>query len=101
MNRHLASKLVNSVQKDIHVLIEHAEQAVAKELVTVREAAQTEMENNLRAELDRLQALKAVNPNIRDDELELIETQIQDLTGYIAKAQIQLDSLRLIVVSHG
>ncbi|ELR64668.1 RNA polymerase associated protein RapA [Photobacterium marinum] len=100
VNRHLGSKLVNSVQKDIHVLIEHAENAVAKELVTVREAAQAEMEANLRAELDRLQALKAVNPNIRDDELELIESQIQDLTGYIAKAQVQLDSLRLIVVSH-
>lgn len=101
VNRHLASKLVNSVQKDIHVLIEHAEQAVAKELVTVRDTAQVDMEANLRAELDRLQALKAVNPNIRDDELELIESQIQDLTGYIAKAQVQLDSLRLIVVSHG
>ena len=101
VNRHLASKLVNSVQKDIHVLIEQAETAVAEELVTVRHTARTEMESNLRAELDRLQALKAVNPNIRDDELELIESQIQDLTGYIAKAQVQLDSLRLIVVSHG
>ncbi|MGR5065317.1 RNA polymerase-associated protein RapA [Photobacterium sp. DNB22_13_2] len=101
VNRHLGSKLVNSVQKDIHALIESAEQVVASELVTIRESAQAEMEATLRAELDRLQALKAVNPNIRDDELELIETQIQDLTGYITKAQIQLDSLRLIVVSHG
>ncbi|MGF1859106.1 RNA polymerase-associated protein RapA [Photobacterium profundum] len=100
VNRHLASKLVNSVQKEIHVLIAQAEQEVAKELVTVRESAQAEMENSLQAELNRLQALKAVNPNIRDDELELIESQIQDLTGYIGKAQIQLDSLRLIVVSH-
>ena len=101
VNRHLASKLVNSVQKDIHVLIEQAEKVVAEELVSVRHAAQADMETNLRAELDRLQALKAVNPNIRDDELELIESQIQELTGYIAKAQVQLDSLRLIVVSHG
>ncbi|PSW15135.1 RNA polymerase-associated protein RapA [Photobacterium sanctipauli] len=101
VNRHLGSKLVNSVQKDIHVLIEHAEAAVAKELVSVRENAQTEMETTLRAELDRLQALKAVNPNIRDDELVLLESQITELSGYIAKAQVQLDSLRLIVVSHG
>ncbi len=100
VNRHLASKLVNSVQKEIHVLIAQAEQEIVKEQVTVREAAQAEMETSLRAELDRLQALKAVNPNIRDDELELIESQIQDLTGYISKAQVQLDSLRLIVVSH-
>ncbi|MGF1725176.1 RNA polymerase-associated protein RapA [Photobacterium nomapromontoriensis] len=101
VNRHLGSKLVNSVQKDVHTLIEFAEKAVATELVTVRDNAQNEMETTLRAELTRLQALKAVNPNIRDDELELLENQITELTGYISKAQIQLDSLRLIVVSHG
>lgn len=100
VNRHLASKLVNSVQKEVHVLIEHAEQVITKEAVSIRENAQAEMESTLRAELDRLQALKAVNPNIRDDELELIESQIQDLTTYISKAQVQLDSLRLIAVSH-
>jgi ATP-dependent helicase HepA len=58
------------------------------------------MQTNLNGELERLQALKAVNPNIRDEELEVIEAQINELTGYISKAQVQLDSLRLIVVSH-
>ena len=58
------------------------------------------MQTNLNGELERLQALKAVNPNIRDEELEVIEAQINELTGYISKAQFQLDSLRLIVVSH-
>ncbi|MCD9522882.1 RNA polymerase-associated protein RapA [Photobacterium carnosum] len=100
INRHLSSKLVNSVQKEIHTLIAHAEREIDKELVTVRSQAQSEMEATLQAEHQRLLALKAVNPNIRDDELELIESQISDLTDYIAKAQIQLDSLRLIVVSH-
>ncbi len=96
----MVAKLVNSVQKDIHTLIEFAEREISKELDVVRSQAQAEMEATLRAEFDRLQALKAVNPNIRDDELELIESQINELTGYIEKAQIQLDSLRLIVVSH-
>ncbi|HIF9422942.1 TPA: RNA polymerase-associated protein RapA [Photobacterium damselae] len=100
VNRHLGSKLVNSVQKDIHVLIEHAERAIETELDQVRQQAQAEMEATLQAEFNRLQVLKAVNPNIRDDELELLQTQIQELTNYIGKAQIQLDSLRLIVVSH-
>ncbi|OAN19007.1 RNA polymerase-binding ATPase [Photobacterium jeanii] len=100
VNRHLGSKLVNSVQKEVHVLIEHAEKEIAKEADSIREQAHAEMETTLRAELDRLQALKAVNPNIRDDELELIETQISELSGYISKAQVQLDSLRLIAVSH-
>lgn len=100
VNRHLASKLVNSVQADIHKLIEAGEAQVLPKVEEVREQTQKEMQANLNGELERLQALKAVNPNIRDEELQVIETQIEELTGYIAKAQVQLDSLRLIVVSH-
>ncbi|KAB0304718.1 RNA polymerase-associated protein RapA [Vibrio fortis] len=100
VNRHLASKLVNSVQADIHKLIEAGEAQVLPKVEDVREQAQKEMQASLNGELERLQALKAVNPNIRDEELQVIETQIEELTGYIAKSQVQLDSLRLIVVSH-
>lgn len=100
VNRHLASKLVSSVQKDIYQLIEAGEKTIGSKLESVREEAQSEMSRALNGELERLQALKAVNPNIRDEELSAIDEQISELTSYIANAQIQLDSLRLIVVSH-
>ena len=58
------------------------------------------LESQINAELNRLQALKAINPNIRDDELAVLEQQIAELRQYITQAQYQLDSLRMIVVSH-
>lgn len=100
VNRHMASKLVNSVQKEIHALIDTAEVSIEDRIEAVRVDANTEMKAALNTELERLQALKAVNPNIRDEELTQIETQMSELSGYIDKAQVQLDSLRLIVVSH-
>jgi len=100
VNRHLASKLVNSVQAQVHQLIEAGEKHIAPQLDKVREQAMQEMQQSLNGELERLQALKAVNPNIRDEEIEAIEAQIKELTGLINRAQLQLDSLRLIVVSH-
>ncbi|MBP3140778.1 RNA polymerase-associated protein RapA [Aliivibrio fischeri] len=100
VNRHMASKLVNSVQKEIHGLIDKAEISMEERLESVRTDAEKEMKAALNSELERLQALKAVNPNIRDEELTQIETQMSELSGYIGKAQVQLDSLRLIVVSH-
>ncbi|MGR5176789.1 RNA polymerase-associated protein RapA [Vibrio parahaemolyticus] len=100
VNRHLASKLVTSVQADVHRLIESGNAAVEEKVGAVREDAHKAMYASLNGELERLQALKAVNPNIRDEEIEAIESQIKELDGYIAKAQVQLDSLRLIVVSH-
>ncbi|WP_087025329.1 RNA polymerase-associated protein RapA [Thaumasiovibrio subtropicus] len=100
VNRHLGSKLVNSVQKEIHSLITVGDKAIEAELAQAKEESIQEMKQSLGEELDRLQALKAVNPNIRDDELEQLEEQMKALTGYINSAQVQLDSLRLIVVSH-
>ncbi|EKO5124456.1 RNA polymerase-associated protein RapA [Vibrio fluvialis] len=100
VNRHLASKLVSSVQNDVHRLITASEVPVMEQVGAIREQAQKEMHQILNGELERLQALKAVNPNIRDEEIEVLEQQIQELTGYIAQAQYQLDSLRLIVVAH-
>lgn len=100
INRHMASKVASSVQDQIHALIEQAEQAVLPRLDEVRHSANSEMQQKLNGELERLLALKAVNPNIRDEEIDILEQQMQQLSGYIESAQLQLDSLRLIVVAH-
>ncbi|NLS13576.1 RNA polymerase-associated protein RapA [Vibrio sp. SM6] len=100
VNRHMASKLVNSVQSSIHSMIEAGDKLVEAQVSQVREQAMSAMQSSLTAELERLKVLKAVNPNIRDEELEALENQIAELTQYIDKAQWQLDSLRVIVVSH-
>ncbi|TMX38416.1 RNA polymerase-associated protein RapA [Vibrio sp. Hep-1b-8] len=100
VGRHIATKLVSSVQAQVHQMIEAGDKLVVEKVDAIRSQAQQEMQASLNAELERLQALKAVNPNIRDEELEVIEEQIKLLTGYIGQAQYQLDSLRMIVVSH-
>ncbi|SJN59880.1 RNA polymerase-associated protein RapA [Vibrio ruber DSM 16370] len=100
VNRHLANKLVTSVQQDVHQLIQTSEVVVQEKVESIRQAAQQEMESVLNRELERLQALKAVNSNIRDEEIEILGNQISALSVLIQQAQYQLDSLRLIVVSH-
>jgi len=100
VGRHIATKLVASVQAQVHQLIEAGEKLIVEKVEAIRNQAQQEMQASLNSELERLQALKAVNPNIRDEEIEAIDAQIKELTGYISQAQYQLDSLRMIVVSH-
>jgi ATP-dependent helicase HepA len=100
INRHLASKLATSVQPQIQALIAVGDEKIQPKHELIRQQAKSEMRSSLSSELERLLALKAVNPNIRDEELSAIEHQITDLETYISQAQIQLDSLRLIVVSH-
>ncbi len=100
VGRHIATKLVASVQAQVHQLIAAGEALIVEKVEAIRSQAQQEMQASLNSELERLQALKAVNPNIRDEEIEAIDEQIKELTSYIGQAQYQLDSLRMIVVSH-
>ncbi len=41
-----------------------------------------------------------MNPNIRDAELEYLQNQIAELRGYLDQCQLQLDAVRLVLVSH-
>jgi RNA polymerase recycling family C-terminal. len=100
VNRHTGSKLVNAVQQDVHAILKQGEaqvESVARQLI---DAARNEADEKLSAELSRLEALKAVNPNIRDDELSAIESNRQQVMESLDQAGWRLDALRLIVVTH-
>jgi ATP-dependent helicase HepA len=100
VNRHTGSKLVNAVQQDVHAILQQGEAQVEKVAKALIEAARQEADDKLSAELSRLESLKAVNPNIRDDELEAIESNRQQVMEALAQAGWRLDALRLIVVTH-
>ncbi len=100
VNRHTGSKLVNAVQQDVHAILQQGEAQIAKAAQALIDAARNEADDKLTAELSRLEALKAVNPNIRDDELAAIESNRQQVMDALAQAGWRLDALRLIVVTH-
>jgi len=100
VNRHIASKLVNASQTILHPLFAKGEEFAEVELNLLAESARAKMTSQLTLELERLEALKAVNPNIRDEELEHIREQMNELNGYLDGCLLQLDAIRLVLVSH-
>ncbi|STI77962.1 RNA polymerase-associated protein [Escherichia coli] len=64
------SKLVNAVQQDVHAILQLGEAQIEKSARALIDAARNEADEKLSAELSRLEALRAVNPNIRDDETD-------------------------------
>ena len=100
VNRHTGSKFVNAVQNEVHQVLRLSEDVVAgqaRELIT---AAKAMADQHLTLEHDRLLALKSVNPNIRDDELDAIEEERQQILSHLDDANWRPDAIRLIVVSH-
>lgn len=74
----MASKLVNAVQNEVHSVLRLSEPMIEKEAKALIENAKEAADKALTLELSRLEALKAVNPNIRDEELEIIEEERQN-----------------------
>lgn len=100
VNRHLGSKLVTASQPVIHGLIGKG-QAIAEELKAgIIDKARTQMAQTLQQDLDRLEALKAVNPNVRDSELDYLRNLQAELHHLIDQTQLKLDAIRFIVVTH-
>lgn len=100
VNRHLGSKLVTASQPVIHGLIGKG-QPIAEELKAgIVDKARAQMAQTLQQDLDRLQALKAVNPNVRDSELDYLRDLQAELHHLIDQTQLKLDAIRFIVVTH-
>ncbi|MGI2092913.1 RNA polymerase-associated protein RapA [Shewanella oncorhynchi] len=100
VNRHIGGKLVTASQPILHPLFAKGEeyaQVVVDEMVA---QAREKMTQQLSAELSRLESLKAVNPNIREEELEYLRNQMQELNTYLDASQLQLDAIRMVLVSH-
>ncbi|MBQ0684956.1 RNA polymerase-associated protein RapA [Providencia rettgeri] len=100
INRHMASKLVNAVQNEVHSVLRLSEPMVGTEAKALIESAKEAADKALTLEFSRLEALKAVNPNIRDEELDIIEEERQQLITNIDQATWRLDAIRLVVVTH-
>ncbi|GLS92130.1 RNA polymerase-associated protein RapA [Psychromonas marina] len=97
VNRHISRKIANTSQPLIHQLIKDALPTAQTLMADILLDAKTNMQQTLQGERDRLQALQAVNPNIREDEVQFIRDQQTNFEQILDQTQLKLDSLRFIV----
>ena len=90
-------QLVNTHRERLKRSIIHAEQALSHNLPELINEATEEINHQLGNQLSRLRNLQQFNPNVRDDEINQLEEEQQQLLEYIQFPQIRLDALRLIV----
>ncbi|XQW84472.1 RNA polymerase-associated protein RapA [Thalassotalea piscium] len=100
VKKQIALQLVKALKDQVTPLVGKAEHH-AQQLV---EEIQTKALNNMTAKLtqerQRLAALKAINPSVRQEELDFIDLQQKELSHYIMNAQLKFEAVRLIVVSN-
>lgn len=100
VKKQVALQLVKALKSQVATLVEKAESHGEKEVVAIREKALTSMTQKLDDEKQRLTALKAINPSVRQGEIDFIGIQQDKLAHYIEKAQLTFEAIRLIVVTN-
>ncbi|WP_286271363.1 RNA polymerase-associated protein RapA [Thalassotalea hakodatensis] len=100
VKKQVALQLIKALKEQVSPLVEKAETHAKSHVDSLITSAKSLMTDKLTQEWQRLSALKAINPSVRQEELDFISLQQQELTTYIEKAQLKFEAVRLIVVTH-
>ena len=93
----MANKIVRAKDKALRSLFSRCEEIAGKQTPEILKLAHQQSGEILRREINRLKALSQINPNIRDEEIEFFEQQLQALDEVLDAASLRLDSLRVII----
>lgn len=99
LGKNVANQMVKMARGNIEALIARGDRLVAELAQPIIAEAQTQADQQLSAEINRLQALRAVNKNIRQSEIDILEQQRTQSLAELAKANWRLDCLRVIVTN--
>lgn len=94
-----ALAIIKQVHKEVDLKMSLATKQAKKNLTGILSSAEEKMRSDLGAELTRLEALREVNPAIREEELEHLRFRIEESALHIQHASLQLQALRLVITT--
>ena len=94
-----ALAIIKQVHREVEAKMALASDQAETRLRTILAQAEATMRGELGAELERLEALRAVNPSIREEELDHLRYRIEECAIHIQHANLQLQALRLIITT--
>ncbi len=100
VKKQIALQLIKALKSQIGPLVTQAESHGKQQIEAIQTKALENMQTKLEQEQQRLTALKAINPSVRQAEIDFIAHQQSQLTHYIDKAQLTFEAVRMIVVTH-
>ena len=97
VDKKTSHKIIKAQINELKALLTQATTAAEKELTTIIANNKKSLTDKVQAELDRLIALKQVNPSIRQEEIEHQQALLQIIEDRISSSKIRLDAVRVII----
>nr|MBP6724477.1 RNA polymerase-associated protein RapA [Halioglobus sp.] len=94
-----ALAIIKQVHKEAEAKMALATAQGEQRLRATLSRAEQFMRGDLGRELERLEALRAVNPSIRQEELDHLRHRIDECALHIQHANLQLQALRLVITT--
>ena len=94
-----ALAIIKQVHKEVDAKMRLANAQAEEKLQHTLADAESRMRADLGAELARLEALRQLNPAIREEELAHLRYRIDECALHIQHASLQLQALRLIITT--
>lgn len=95
----IAKQVIQLKEDAIRELLAASEQQAATQAPQLIAAAEARIRKTFTPEIERLKALQQVNPNVRDEEIQFFEQQLQQLTAALQSSNLRLDAVRVIVAT--
>jgi ATP-dependent helicase HepA len=94
-----ALAIIKQVHEEVESKMSLAKNQAEIKLKEILAAAESAMREDLGAELSRMEALRMVNPSIRQEELDHLRHRIDECAIHIEHANLQLQALRLVITT--
>jgi ATP-dependent helicase HepA len=94
-----ANKIIRAKEQELKALIDQCEETARAQAPEILASALQRSKQTLNREINRLRALRQLNPNVRDEEIDFFEQQQQMLGRALDSASLRLDAIRVIVAT--
>ena len=92
-----AAEIARKRRSQITKMLNKAEQKATEQTPAIIRQALEQTLATYTNEIRRLAALKRVNPNVRDDEIEMLQQELRSLHQHIQGARLRLEAIRVVV----
>ncbi|MCH8497908.1 MAG: RNA polymerase-associated protein RapA [Marinobacter sp.] len=99
IRRRTAQAIVPQVRDSVETMVTQAQALADQRQADVRQQALQQVRRALQPEIDRLLALQARNPAVRDDEIAFFTRQLAACEQAIERATLSLEAIRVIITA--
>ena len=99
IRRRTAQAIVPQIRPQVETMVDHVERLSEPHLEPLKQQALAQIDAAFTPEIQRLEALRTVNPAIRNEEIDFFRQQWQAAREAVGHASLALEGIRVIVTA--